>query len=436
MTLMKKFLFFCLFYASFAQSFYNNVSQVSSLTSIMQFGKNNNSYDSKEASNGKDYKNYRSLKITIKMLALKNTKNVSSKDDNDVKILVGHFITEILTNTLEEEAIFLLYDNEVLSHFTWFETLLYQNLKNKPHIAQEIQEFEIRNYDSGIVSGYKYITICIIYNYLILLDLFLNKTIDYKWAPGKLFVIFLDHQTTISEDVFNSSIQRSKNLLIAELTVKNKKYVIQMYSIYPLQRNTTSFSKWKIFAGIYNSSRKMNEILVERNKNFEGGVLHLASICNCPPQIYLDTSGNCIGANIDVLHIISKVLNFTFEIQLNTEDGFNAGYENNTFSGMLKDIHDNGKHVIINFLLISYEEKQYFDFSYPYLFEGVGFLCRIPEPSPAWKKIFLPFSLTLWILVPITISALVTVTFLIMKFDFRSQKQFELSASFLLVSVS
>ncbi|RXG67978.1 hypothetical protein Avbf_04150, partial [Armadillidium vulgare] len=264
------------------------------------------------------------------------------------------------------------------------------NLKDKPHIALEMQEFDIDHIDNEI-------------------------TTDIKWAPAKLLIISLDHRTNISDVIFDSSIQRSKYIFIAELTVKSKMFAFQTYSVFPFQRNKTGFSQWKAFKGIYNLPRMKSEIFTERTKNFGRKLLHLASICNDPPFLYWVNTSECIGTNIEILHIISKSLNFRFSVQNKTEDGFWAGIENNTFKGMYRDIYHNNKSMIINFLRMQYYEQPYFDSSFPYKYTGAGFLCKIPGLTPIWKKIFMPFSFNLWSLLLSTIIILIPINFFLIK---------------------
>ncbi|KAL7638067.1 UNVERIFIED_CONTAM: hypothetical protein RMT77_011692 [Armadillidium vulgare] len=433
MIFMKLFfiLYFCV--ANSGTTFLKNKAlEISSKHKSIEIKKESSLYPSKNTQDENDCKGVLSSMSSTSLMNQRR-RTPSFNNLNEEPEVVGRFISEILTHTLKEENIFLLYDRDVMNHYGWTEIVLYMNLKNKPHISIELQEFDIINIDAEIISGFKYTIICLIYNQKILLDLFLNKTMNIKWAPAKLLIVSLDHQTTISELVFDSSIQRSRYIFIAELTVKSKKFVFQTYSILPFQRNKTGFSQWKVFKGIYSLPIMKNEIFTERYKNFGGSLLHLASVCDDPPFLYWVNTGECIGTNIEILHIISKSLNFRFSVQNETEDGFWVGIENNTFKGMYRDIYHNNKDIIVNYVLMEPYEQHYFDSSKPYLYGSVKYLCRIPGPTPVWKKIFMPFSLSMWIFLLITIIVLIPITFFFMKFGFRCETTSRLSTSFLLV---
>ncbi|KAL7638019.1 UNVERIFIED_CONTAM: hypothetical protein RMT77_011632 [Armadillidium vulgare] len=433
MILMKMLLIQIFFLANFAVTFLkNNASVISFKHKSIKINTESSNYNFKNIQKEKYFK--RGLSNTSKSLATRILKNISLHNLNDEKEVVGRFLLDILTYTLKEENILLLYDREVMNFYEWIEFLLYKNLKSKPHIFLELQEFDIDNYDSEIINGYKYAIICLIYNQKHLLDLFQNKTLNLKWAPAKLLIVSLDHQRTISDLIFDSPIQRSRYIFIAELTVKSKKLVFQTYIIYPFERDKTGISQWKSFNGIYNLQRKKSEIFTERTKNFRGRLLHLASVCNDAPLLYWDNKfGKFIGVNIEIFNIISKKLNFKYNVQNNTEDGLWGGIENNTITGMFRDIYHNNKDLIINFFIQDYPLQLYFDSSFPYHYEGFGFLCKIPDSTPVWRKIFMPFSLSLWNILLATIIVQISIIFLLMKFGYRCGKHFRLSTSFLLI---
>ncbi|KAL7638063.1 UNVERIFIED_CONTAM: hypothetical protein RMT77_011688 [Armadillidium vulgare] len=332
-----------------------------------------------------------------------------------------NFISDILKFPLKDENVLLLYDREVLNYFQWTEYLLFDILKNKPHITLSLQEFDASNYDSEIISGFKHTTICLIYNQSVLLDLFQNKTVDLKWAPAKLLIIFLDHKTTISEEIFDSSIQRSKHILIAELTIKNEKFTFQTYSISPFAKNKISSSQWKIFKGIYSFPGINFEMFTDRIKDFGRKVLNLASITNNCPLLYEDNNGNNVGVNLDILYIISRALNFTYTVQKKTEDGFWAALKNNTLIGMFRDLYYNNKDLIINYVFLVEEEYKYFDISFPYQLEGFGFVNNIPDPIPDWRKLFMPFSRNLWSFFLFTFFGVILIFFFMMKIGIKNK---------------
>ncbi|KAL7638062.1 UNVERIFIED_CONTAM: hypothetical protein RMT77_011687 [Armadillidium vulgare] len=433
MNIRKVILILCFSLTNF-ESIYikNNASEISSEYRLIKFNRENSTYHSKNTQSVKDLKGDLSNKSS-KSFVNQMSRILPIENLNEKQVVVSSFISDILTHTLNEENIFLLYDREILNMFELTEVFLLKNLKDKPHIALEMQEFDIDHIDNEIVSGCKYTTFCLIYNQNILLDLFLNKTTDIKWAPAKLLIISLDHRTNISDVIFDSSIQRSKYIFIAELTVKRKMFAFQTYSVFPFQRNKTGFSQWKAFKGIYNLPRMKSEIFTERTKNFGRKLLHLASICNDPPFLYWVNTSECIGTNIEILHIISKSLNFRFSVQNNTEDGFWAGIENNTFKGIYRDIYHNNKSMIINFLRMQYYEQPYFDSSFPYKYTGAGFLCKITGLTPIWKKIFMPFSFNLWSLLLSTIIILIPIHFFLIKVGYTCANNSRLSTSFLVV---
>ncbi|KAB0791738.1 hypothetical protein PPYR_03538 [Photinus pyralis] len=121
------------------------------------------------------------------------------------------------------------------------------------------------------------------------------------------------------------------------------------------------------------------------------------------------------GFGIDVIHELSKKLEFKYEILLQ-EDGqygtFNA--RTKTWNGMLGELRAGRADFAITDLTITSERESAVDFTMPFMSLGISILYRKPEPAPPSLFTFAyPFSGEVWVLMAASY-LLVSISFFIM----------------------
>ena len=203
----------------------------------------------------------------------------------------------------------------------------------------------------------------------------------------------------------HSVIQRSKYISLFELGDKNKFEVFKSRTFIDSNDGYKLKSPMPLWdLEIY---REKSNLFKDRFSNFENLNLIVSSWCDDFPFIYYKDNDTCQGINLDLLDIISKNLNFTYTYQMEVEDFQWGSKENGTWNGMLGELAYKGKHLVINYFLITIDRLTDFDSSQVYYSEGFGFAIRIPPPIPRWLGILYPFTTFVWISV-IVVSVLVS----------------------------
>ncbi|XP_066981968.1 glutamate receptor ionotropic, delta-2-like [Macrobrachium rosenbergii] len=140
-----------------------------------------------------------------------------------------------------------------------------------------------------------------------------------------------------------------------------------------------------------------------RFENFDGAMLYLGSWCDDFPFLY-PVGGGCAGISLDLLDIMAKKLNFTYDVQMETADHKWGSKENGTWTGMLGDLVYNSKDLVVNYFLATEGRSADFDSTYAYYSEGFGFALKNPLPKPKWPGLLYPFSGAMWLLVLSTVA--------------------------------
>ncbi|KAJ4427450.1 hypothetical protein ANN_25073 [Periplaneta americana] len=106
---------------------------------------------------------------------------------------------------------------------------------------------------------------------------------------------------------------------------------------------------------------------------------------------------NLDGTENRLMAELSKKLNFTIDIIINKEWG--TFQPDGTGKGIHRDLLIGVADIGIGGILIVYQNALYFDFTMPYLFNGITMLVPRPKPLPLWVSIVAPFRTSLWLLV-------------------------------------
>ncbi|XP_027220187.2 glutamate receptor ionotropic, kainate glr-3 [Penaeus vannamei] len=215
-----------------------------------------------------------------------------------------------------------------------------------------------------------------------------------RWRPTHLVLISTGASVNSRAVLRHRALQRSPFLVLFELISRAGRSVFQVVTSYPFRPGG-----WRFPLGLWDDQTfaTVDDLFPDRFDDFGGAELQLASWCDDYPFIYLDPAGDgCKGSNLDALAIMGARLNFSFSVQLETQDQNWGALENGSWTGMLGDLVYNGKHIVINYFLMNHERCRDFDATYPYHAEGFGFLVRKPPPLPKWRSLTYPFAPRTW----------------------------------------
>lgn len=105
------------------------------------------------------------------------------------------------------------------------------------------------------------------------------------------------------------------------------------------------------------------------------------------------------GYNIDLLDEISKILNFTYKIEI-VPDGKYGNYDEKTkeWNGVVRHIRDRKADIGVCDLTVTYERRMAVDFTMPFMTLGISILYAKPTPQPKnFFSFLLPLSGSVWI---------------------------------------
>ena len=80
-------------------------------------------------------------------------------------------------------------------------------------------------------------------------------------------------------------------------------------------------------------------------------IVHMASHCEWPPLEFVDTNGDIVGFEIDLVHALGEVTGYTFDIKNVAWDGIFAGMANGAYDGIASGVS------------VTTERKKVMDFS-------------------------------------------------------------------------
>ena len=233
---------------------------------------------------------------------------------------------------------------------------------------------------------------------------FLNQTEgSLIWNPNTVIVIAFEEFETDSI-LASSSVRRSKFIYSIEMDLKKREWVL----------NAGAIRKPKEFIGLWTKEKEKKNVFKSffRFLNFEGTHLQVSSFCDDFPYLFEDEEANCLGVSIDIMAMLGKNLNFTFNVTDIPPDGQWGFLENGTWNGMLAGLAYEGMDITINLLILDYDKAQAFDHTSTFTDqESFAFLIKTPDPNPQWQSLVQPFNYQMW--ASVLVSTFVVALFLL-----------------------
>ncbi|KAK8382277.1 hypothetical protein O3P69_015305 [Scylla paramamosain] len=298
-------------------------------------------------------------------------------------------LEELITGPLRGRDIFLFVDE-----YTRFSMPTLPSDANTILMATH-KGFNVGHYPNYCLRGSSYIAILLFSRTPS--ELFHHLSLSAAWNPTFLLLINMNATQSSMTILDHEVVQRSKHLVLLQPFNKGTINTFLVLTSFPFRaRPHAAMSLWhKTYF------RSDADLFLDRHPNMEGATLRLGSWCDDYPFIYLrhPSDDQCVGANLDTLTLIAAKLNFSYEVQKETQDQNWGALENGRWTGMLGDLVYNNKHLVINLFLVNYERWRDFDTTYPYHAEGFGFLAPLPPPVPQWKSITYPFTGIMWLAV-------------------------------------
>ena len=319
-------------------------------------------------------------------------------------------LTEVINGPLKDDNIHLISERETfkMMNFTQFES--------KSLILTSIDDGFRDSFETatGHQQGSQFTIVFIIFKiYNSFLEYIENSKI---WNPEYTLIFSPNKTLDLSRFISSLAIRRSKYLTIFRKTKNSQNR--EKYSVYlvvPFQPYQRDYSFQK-FIGNWNSRQFYTKSLLFPNRfeNFGGTTFALASWCDDFPFIIFDENNNCFGSSIDLLDLIGRKLNFTYDIQFISPDGNWGALENGNWTGMLADLAYHNKDMLVNAFLLTEERVHGFDFIYPNHQEGFAVMIAIPPEIPKWIGLLYPFSWLTWIALIFTVFIVCAVFYLLL----------------------
>lgn len=301
-------------------------------------------------------------------------------------------LEELVTGPLRGHNIFLIVDEH--TRYSMPSSILPTDENTANTILTATQKgFKVSHYPNYYLRGPNYIAILLFSRTPS--ELFHYLSLSAAWNPTFLLLINLN-VTQSSETILNHEVvQRSKHLALLQPFNKGDMITFIVLTSFPFR------ARPRVVMNLWDKTyfQSHADLFLDRHPNMEGVTLRLGSWCDDYPFIYLrhPSDDQCVGANLDTLTLIAAKLNFSYEVQKETQDQNWGALENGRWTGMLGDLAYNNKHLVINLFLVNYDRWRDFDTTYPYHAEGFGFLAPLPLPIPQWKSITYPFTGIMWL---------------------------------------
>ena len=232
-----------------------------------------------------------------------------------------------------------------------------------------------------------------------------------NWIPRYLLVINTSN-VSYTEWLKIKSVDQIQYITLLQRPSAGKNY--EFITFCPFQRNKRVFRFGEYSINSYGSIRN---IFIDRFQSFAGHEFHLATHFDDMPFLYaakpnkmsqyhklhfdqilreFEVSDGKDGLAVDMLNALAENLNFSYTLTNQSSDTKWGSFENGTFTGMLKMIQDEGYDFTVNYFGLNSERNANFDHTVPYWNEGYGTSLKLPDSTPKWYSIALPFSPKLW----------------------------------------
>lgn len=339
-------------------------------------------------------------------------------------------IHDLISTTLAGEDVFFLLDSK-LSQYLDLDILLREGNR---HLNSHLLIFwdEIQGVNSTLPEYY------IRGENMIMFAIFFSNPFQYieknenlvNWNPDFILLLNINLDENATDVINHDFVQRSMS--ITYLKYEPERNLFSVNKITHRRPGINETNVQSIFVAFYDKLEFSNRssLVMKSRINLSGSKLYLASWCDDLPFIILAKDGTCIGVSIELMSIVAKILNFSFDIQIQSPDGMWGSKKNGTWTGMLADLLYHGKHIVINYLLLTEDRFTDFDTTYPYFSEGFGFALKEPPPIPKWLGLVHPFTRFVWISF-ICSTILVAILFTTVLYNVQDSQPFD--TSFLLV---
>ncbi|KAK4310274.1 hypothetical protein Pmani_018147 [Petrolisthes manimaculis] len=245
-------------------------------------------------------------------------------------------------------------------------------------------------------------------------DFLLLLADNTNWNPSYLVLFCLNPNLNTTTVLSQPVVQRSQFILLLQTVGQVAHKLIIAFTSLPFQHNARGLSLVKSSLGVWSPDKfhSRQSLFPLRFKTFGNQVLEVTALCYSEPFVYYDENNTCsVGMSIDLLHIISKKLQFTFIISI-PPDFVYSSKVNGTWGGMFGQLMYEGKHLLINIMQVLLERISDFDYTYPYWADGYAFVLCVPPPLPQWRNILYPFPSLMWVSIfatTVTVSSLLAI---------------------------
>ncbi|KAK4289270.1 hypothetical protein Pmani_037749 [Petrolisthes manimaculis] len=208
--------------------------------------------------------------------------------------------------------------------------------------------------------------------------------------------MLLEPNTALPKHVKTSPKQKLRSMKFNKYFQKGK------YRVFTSQPFTPYGRGWgvKLPLGAWREGTNFSALFPERFPTLGGQTLYLGSWCDDFPFLYPGDGdeGSCIGSGLDLLDMLAGHLNFTYHVQMKPKDNIwgSKNKDDGRWTGMLGDLVNNNKHLVINTFQVIEDLVAEFDICYPHYKEDYVFLLSIPPPAPQWKGLLYPLKAEMW----------------------------------------
>ncbi|KAL5009627.1 hypothetical protein ScPMuIL_011932, partial [Solemya velum] len=134
------------------------------------------------------------------------------------------------------------------------------------------------------------------------------------------------------------------------------------------------------------------------------------------------TQNCCWGYCMSMLLLLEEKVNFTFDLQLSSNNSFGSferrnGSRTRQWNGMIGELLTEEADMIVAPLTINPQRAEYIDFSKPFKYQGLTILVRKTKKDSSLASFLQPFQNTLWILVGLSVHVVALVLYLLDRFS-------------------
>ncbi|XP_067123751.1 glutamate receptor ionotropic, kainate 2 isoform X1 [Centruroides vittatus] len=161
--------------------------------------------------------------------------------------------------------------------------------------------------------------------------------------------------------------------------------------------------EWNVHTGL-NLTSNYSRAYEEAIQSLKNKTLTVTTLLNAPYTMlkknadFLHGNDKYEGFCIDLLHEISKLLKFRYEIKLVEDNSYGQKNDYNEWNGMIRELMDGKADLAIGDLTISFDREEVVDFTMPFMNLGISILFKKPtKKMPKLFSFLSPLSLEVWV---------------------------------------